>query len=45
MSPHLVKCKTFTSDWRQCCVPSNVGDCKEQVVGWHSWLWNDWRKR
>jgi len=36
MSPHyLVKCKTFSFDWRQCCVPPNIGGYmvwKEPVV-------------
>ena len=22
---YLVQCKTFSSDWRQCCIPQNVG--------------------
>jgi len=47
MSPHcLVKCKTFTSDCRQCCIPPNVGDCeKSRLWVGISGFENDWPKR
>ena len=39
MSPHwLLKCKTFSSDWRFFCILSNVG---EPVMGCRRWLWKE----
>ena len=39
MSPHyLVKCTTFSSDWRYVAFLQTLVALKKPVVGWHWWL-------
>ena len=42
MSPHyLVKCTTFSSDWRCVRFSERWWIWNELVVGWHWWLWKE----
>ena len=42
MSPHyLVKCTTFSSDWRYVRFSERWWIWNEPVVGWHWWLWKE----